>query len=217
MRSMGSFVRFFRRFDQRLGRSLVSLFCVLLLGAAACSTVLQNQPPAPGVPASGVQYLGECSTLGVIACSAVSMLSGDVALEHRSTCTAYRAANGAKVETCGSVEATVPDPVQPRAVMPNRQTTGPRGNLLTWSKNSINETNFVVERCEQINFTEKKDNKTVSCAGNWNSIGTVSANVTEYIDNTAVVGQTYLYRVKAANKSGSSGYSNEAMITTPSR
>lgn len=155
--------------------------------------------------------------LGVMACSAMSMLSGDGAVARRSTCTAYRTANGARVERCGSVEATVPENIEAKARTSKPQATGLGRNVLTWSDNSNNESNFVIERCDQVNLTEKDNKKTASCAGGWRPIGTVAANITQYVDSTAMVNQIYLYRVKATNGSGSSGYSNEAVITTPMR
>ena len=209
-----------RRLNRRIeGCRRASLSHVLVLGFAlsACSAHAQNQPAVTGAIPPGVQYSEECSTLGAMACGAVSLLSGDPAVERRSTCTAYRPANGTRVETCGSVEARVPDPIQAKAGTAQAQATGLAGNLLTWSDNSNNENSFVIERCDQLNMAEKDNKKTASCAGVLRPIGTVAASVNRYVDNTARVDQTYLYRVKAANKSGSSGYSNEAMITTPSR
>jgi hypothetical protein len=155
--------------------------------------------------------------LGIMACRAMSMLSGDAAVERRSTCIAYRNADGSRVEKCGSVEARVPEPMRaPRPTAP-RQATGSGRNILSWSDNSNNESNFVIERCDQVNLTANQDRKSAACAAGWRIIGTVAANVTQYIDDTAIVGETYLYRIKAINKSGSSGYTNEALIKTPPR
>lgn len=207
---------FNRRIEGRCGASL-SHAVVLGFALSACSTQPQKQPAVTGAVPLGVQHSEECSILGAMACSAMSMLSGDAAVERRSTCTAYRTANGTRVETCGSVEARVPETIEAKARTTKPQTTGFGRNLLTWSDNSNNEKNFVIERCDQVNLTEKDNKKTASCAGGWRPIGTVAANVTRYVDNTAMVDQTYFYRVKATNESGSSGYSNEAVITTPPR
>ncbi len=217
-------MRLSRKFKRRteVGRR-ASLSAVLILGFAlsACSTQTQNQPVTAAAPA-GVQYLESCSTLGVIACGAVSMLSGDAAVERRSTCVAYRTANNTLVETCGSVQAREPDPTPAKIATTKPpsvplQANGLGHNVLTWSANSNNEDNFIIERCDQLTVSQEENKQTVSCAGVWKSIGTVPAHVTQYVDDNATVDQTYLYRVKAANTSGSSGYSNEAMITTPSR
>lgn len=155
--------------------------------------------------------------LGVMACRAMSMLSSDAALERRSTCTAYRNADGTRVERCGSVEARVPETTREKAPPAALQATGSGRNILAWADNSNNENNFVIERCDQVNITVKDNNKSAFCAGSWRQIGIVAANVTQYIDDTAIVDQTYLYRVRAINKSGSSGYTNEAVIKTPPR
>lgn len=151
--------------------------------------------------------------LGAMACRAMSMLSGDGAVEQRSTCSAYRTASGTRVEICGSIPAKAAETREAKAPATTLQATGSGRNLLSWSDNSNNESNFVIERCDQVNLTEKA----ASCAGGWRAIGTVAANVTQYVDHTAVVDQTYLYRVKATNNSGNSGYTNEALIKTPPR
>jgi hypothetical protein len=170
----------------------------------ACSNPPQSHQTLTGTVTPQVEHLEECSTLGIMACRVVSLLSGDAAAERRSTCIASRGSNGTRTEKCGSVEAKAP-------------LVGTGRNVLTWSDNSNNETNFVIERCDQISLTVKDNNRTVSCAGGWRPIGNVEANVTSYTDNTALVNRTYIYRVKATNSMGSSGYTSEVAITTPSR
>ncbi|MGE5303735.1 MAG: hypothetical protein ACM3TN_10435 [Alphaproteobacteria bacterium] len=189
----------------------------MALALPACSSQVQNQPAGMGAVPLAVQHSEECSMLGIMACNAMSMLSGDATAERKSTCTAYRTANGTRVETCGSVEVTAPKTTEVKARTTKPQPTGSGRNILAWADNSNNESNFIIERCDQVNLTEKDNNKTASCAGGWKIIGTVAANVTQYVDDTAIAGQTYLYRVKATNKSGSSGYTNEAVIKTPPR
>lgn len=74
---------------------------------------------------------------------------------------------------------------------------------LTWTDNATNETSYKVER------------KT-GASGTWAEIAAnLTANSTSYTDNTVVASTTYYYRVRAANGSGNSGYSNEANVTTP--
>jgi hypothetical protein len=85
---------------------------------------------------------------------------------------------------------------------------------LTWSDTSDNESNFIIERCDQVQLASKDG--TATCTGTWRTVATVSANTTKYIDRTASTNQTYIYRVKAVNSQGSSGYT-EAVITTPAR
>ena len=207
---------FTRRIESRRGASF-SHAVVLGFALSACSNQPQNQPAGTGTVALGGQHSEACSILGVMACSAMSMLSGDAAVGRRSTCSAYRSADGTRVETCGSIEARVPETTEAKERTTKPQAIGGGRNFLTWSDNSNNENNFVIERCDQVNLTEKDNKKTASCAGGWRPIGAVAANVTQYVDNTAMVGQTYLYRVMATNNGGSSGYTNEAVITTPPR
>ena len=73
---------------------------------------------------------------------------------------------------------------------------------LTWADNSNNEAGFLIER------------KTGS-AGTYAQIATTAANTTSYSDTSVVASTTYYYRIRAANSSGDSGYSNEANATTP--
>jgi hypothetical protein len=82
---------------------------------------------------------------------------------------------------------------------------------LAWSDTSDNESNFIIERCDQVQLASKDG--TATCTGTWRTIATVSANSTEYIDKTASPNQTYIYRVKAVNSQGSSGFT-ETVITT---
>lgn len=198
----------------RFGSTSLSTALILALALSACATRPQNQPSVTGALPSGVEHSEECSTLGIMACRAMSMLSGETATERRSTCIAYRTRDGSRVEKCAAVEARVPDTIKERAPTALPQAKASGRNVLSWSDNSNNENNFVIERCDQVNLS---DQKTASCAGTWRSLGTVPANVTQYIDDTAIVDHTYLYRVKAINKGGSSGYTNEAVIKTPAR
>jgi len=73
---------------------------------------------------------------------------------------------------------------------------------LTWTDNSVNEDNFVIERSTN--------------QSNWSTItSSWPANNTSYIDTVPSAG-VYYYRVKATNRAGaSSGYSNTISITTP--
>jgi titin len=69
---------------------------------------------------------------------------------------------------------------------------------LKWRDNADNETGFQIER---------STNGTVFAV-----IASLAANTTRYKDARAVDGQTYYYRVAAANKVGLSPYSN--IVTT---
>jgi hypothetical protein len=72
---------------------------------------------------------------------------------------------------------------------------------LTWTDNAADEYGFQIERSlDEVN---------------WSQIGTVGADVTSYADKTVSPNTTYHYQVRAYNGSGSSGYSNTAIATTP--
>ncbi|MGH7782491.1 MAG: fibronectin type III domain-containing protein, partial [Candidatus Binatia bacterium] len=85
---------------------------------------------------------------------------------------------------------------------------------LGWSDNSNNENGFVIERCDQIVFQGEGVKKIAACSSGWTIVGRVGANVTSYVDNSALAKHTYLYRIKAVNQAGDSGYTTESVITT---
>lgn len=179
-----------------------------LAGAlVACSTSPQGEPDRRAMASQYVQHSEPCSALGIMACRAMALLSSDSV----PTCSASRARDGSRIETCGyapvRAKTAEPAPVNPNAYPVH----------LAWSDNSDNESNFVIERCDQIGIAPKGEKTTSSCSGVWRSIATVGANTTSYVDNTAALNQTYIYRVKAINSKGSSGYTQEAAITTPPR
>jgi hypothetical protein len=71
---------------------------------------------------------------------------------------------------------------------------------LSWTDNASNETGFRIERSlNGTSFTE---------------VGTVGANVTTYADTGLNASTQYWYRVRAANGTGLSDYSNSATATT---
>lgn len=72
---------------------------------------------------------------------------------------------------------------------------------LEWTDNSAVETAFRVER-------------RLEASTNWESIGTAGANVTRFVDVGLTPNTRYVYRVRASNSSGNSGYSNSALATT---
>lgn len=71
---------------------------------------------------------------------------------------------------------------------------------LFWNDNSSNESSFRIER---------------RTTGSFQDIAGVGAGTTSYSDTTIASGQSYVYRVRAINDAGSSGYSNEAAATAP--
>ncbi len=75
---------------------------------------------------------------------------------------------------------------------------------LSWTDNSPDETGFTIER-------------ETSAAGTWAPLATVAADVSAHTDTGLTRGQTYVYRVRAGNASGESGYSNEFTVTMPTQ
>jgi bacillolysin len=73
--------------------------------------------------------------------------------------------------------------------------------LLNWEDKSNNEERFAIER------------KTGSAA--FVEIDTAAANTTSFQDDTVAANRTYLYRVRAVNDAGPSGYTNEVTVNTP--
>src|ERR1051326_3724526 len=67
---------------------------------------------------------------------------------------------------------------------------------LSWTDNSGNENQFLIER-------------KLGIGGTYAQIDTVGANVTTYTDTSAkTANRPYIYRVRATNGSGDSAYSN---------
>jgi len=74
---------------------------------------------------------------------------------------------------------------------------------LSWRDNSTNEEGFKIDRKEG--------------TGQWNTIASVSADITSYSDQGLTIGTTYTYRTFAFNKGGNSPtYSNEVSVITKS-
>src|SRR5262245_51437098 len=202
------------------GSSIVSLTRAAALAAvlSGCSTQSQGLAVVAGPIASAVQQTEECTAFAEMLCMATSMLSGESGAG--STCSAYRT-GGTLVQTCGNIQAKAPAvaPARTGAGKPPAAPVDPSEAAaspvrLSWRDNSNNENNFVVERCDQVTLT---GSATGSCRGGWKVLGIVGANATTYEDRTALANHTYIYRVKATNSAGSSGYTNEMTTTTPSR
>ena len=71
---------------------------------------------------------------------------------------------------------------------------------LHWTDNATNETSNIVERSTDGGTT-------------FVTYATLGASVVSYADSVTTAGSTYVYRVKAANSAGYSGYSNTASAT----
>ncbi len=99
--------------------------------------------------------------------------------------------------------APAPDPNVRPAAPTNLTATkySTSGVTVAWTDASNNETGFKIER------------KT-GTGGTWGQIATVGAGVTSY-NNTGLAANTYyVYRARAYNGAGNSGYSNEESSTT---
>lgn len=128
-----------------------------------------------------------------------------------AACFVTRNVAGARVESCGS-------PATPASKIAAKRAGESFVSVrLSWSDNSKDEKGFVIERCDQTDVKEDRGKKTASCNGGWTLVATVAANVTRYVDKSAVPNRTYLYRVKAINDLGGSDYTNEALITAPAK
>ena len=96
--------------------------------------------------------------------------------------------------------APPPPPIAPTGLVATA--TSSSSINLTWTDNSSDESNFVVQR------------STTSGSG-FATIATLGSNITSYADTTGLsVSTTYYYQVYATNGVGSSGFSNEASATT---
>jgi len=188
------------------------LMCVVLgFGLSACATQAPTGSGAAARAALETTKTEDCSTVGIMACKAASLLSGNTAPGRRSTCFVSQSSSGGRTETCGLVESKAPTSGAERS---GDSFVSVR---LGWSDNSSNENGFVIERCDQIGFKDDGGKKIAACNGAWTTVGSVSANITSYVDNSAVANHTYLYRVKAINNTGDSGYTEEGMITAPAK
>ena len=192
-----------------------------VVAVAACSS--PSQAPTTKAAADSAQEVMECSYIGKMACSAKSLVTGDGVKNF--TCTATRSGS-TRIETCGSTTVAANPPKQNVASQPKpKPTKAPAKQdvrtgkpvTLSWKDNSTDEKTFIIERCDQVTLTAAGQNYSAKCVGPWQQIGSVATNVTTYTDATVTANQTYLYRIKAVNDSGSSAPTAEAAITTQGR
>ncbi|MEO7586624.1 MAG: multicopper oxidase domain-containing protein, partial [Arachnia sp.] len=100
-----------------------------------------------------------------------------------------------------STEVGANQPAAPTNLTATLQ-SGPRVSL-SWRDNATNETGFIVERSADAGATYT----TIATPGARNNTGTMT-----YINTTAVLGNSYLYRVSAVNAAGNSAPSNTAAV-----
>ena len=191
---------------------------------SACAAEIPRRTPIATAPSGDGQSSTECSLIGRLACSTMAIVTFEGSDSRQASCTASRS-GGTYIETCGTaVAAAATASVPPAAVPPPKAqiaTAKPTSALsssvqLTWKDNSNNEAGFVIERCDQVS-REMSSATTATCRGEWKTVGNVAANTTTYVDKTVTANQTYIYRVKATNSSGSSAYTPEAVITAPAK
>jgi hypothetical protein len=96
-----------------------------------------------------------------------------------------------------------PGPLPSAPTAPTTLSAAVNGNAinLNWTDTSSNEDNFLIERSS-------------NGGSSFTQIGTVLANVNTYTDLTPTTGIAYVYRVRAANSVGNSGYSNNSAPVT---
>lgn len=201
-------------------RAIRRLALVALVSGCASETPWRT-PSTSATPAP-TETANECSFVGRLACSTMAIVTFEGSDSQQATCTASRS-GGTYIETCGTATAvrTAAVPPPPPAPAKTQLATDNAGSAvrssvqLSWKDNSNNETGFVVERCDQVLKDNSTSKMAPTCRGPWKTVASVAANTTTYVDNTVTANQTYIYRVKATNSSGSSAYTPEAVITAP--
>jgi hypothetical protein len=78
---------------------------------------------------------------------------------------------------------------------------------ITWSDNADTEAGFVVERKSDVGSTSFEPTS-------FTQLTQLGANTTSFVDTEVFMGVEYIYRVRAVNAAGNSGWSNEAAHRT---
>lgn len=203
-----------RKLRVSISRFLPSWLCVIALAAGLSGCFAGSQPRAADeLQSASAQQTESCSIVGIMACKAAALASGAA----RATCIVSRNATGARVERCGTGETATPESQGTPAKQPDPAKKPSTLVQLTWSDNSNDEDSFVIERCDTVSVVSDGPTVRATCRGSWTAIGTVPANTTSYVDRSVALNRTYLYRIKAVNSAGSSGYTEEALFTTVSK
>jgi hypothetical protein len=87
---------------------MTSLAILPLLFLPACTAQPQSHPLNTAPVPTDARFLEQCTSMGVMACSLMSSLSGEAGVERRPACMAYRDSNWKLVETCGSLPVSHP-------------------------------------------------------------------------------------------------------------
>ena len=81
----------------------IFLTLLTIVFPAACLSPQTHPVDTAPIPANARILDEPCSPKGVMLCGAVSILSGDTAVERRSACIVYVEPGGRRVEQCGSL------------------------------------------------------------------------------------------------------------------
>ena len=175
-----------------MARGLKVFFTLVsVVFAATCSPQPQTHPVDTAPAPANVRMVEQCSTLGNMLCGAVSLLSGETAVERRSACMAYVETSGRRVEQCGSLPAS-----QSSIVSPSTKPSAPTKTAhLSWKDKSGNETGFRIYR---ITGNQKV------------KIAELGPNTTTYIDKDAPPKACYL--VVSFNSAGESSPTSKACL-----
>ena len=160
--------------------------------SVACSPRPQVHPTQTAPVPVKVRISEECSTAGKLLCGAVSMVSGDGAVERTAACFAYIEQSGRRVEQCESVPAS-----QPSSNSRASDSAGPTKTArLSWKDNSDGEDGFRVYRIVGDQITK---------------IAELKPNTTNFVDPAAP--QKACYVVVAFNSAGESAPTAKACLS----
>jgi hypothetical protein len=174
------------------GRKIFLLFVSAAL-PVGCSPQLQTHAVGTAPIPANARNVEQCSTLGNMLCGAVSMVSGETAVEGRSTCTAYVESSGRRIEQCGSVTASQVSSVSPPPTKPPELK---KTVYLSWKDNSHDEIGFRIYR---ITGSQKI------------KIAELGPNITTYTDKDAPLKACYV--VVAFNSAGESAPTSKACLS----
>ncbi len=173
-----------------MARGLKVFFTLVsVVFAATCSPQPQTHPVDTAPAPANVRMVEQCSTLGNMLCGAVSLLSGETAVERRSACMAYVETSSRRVEQCGPLPAS-----QSSIVSSSTKPSEPTKTAhLSWKDNSGNETGFRIYR---ITGNQKV------------KIAELGPNTTTYIDKDAPP----CYLVVSFNSAGESSPTSKVCL-----
>ncbi len=183
------------------------------LTAVATSSTQINLTWADNANNETAQYVERCAGAGCTNFVQVASLAANVTSYSDTGLTAgtsysYRVrAHGAAGDSAYSNTATASTsatvntaPAAPSNLISNAKTRNQV--VLAWADNASNELNYLIERC-----------KGASCT-NFIQVAKVGANVTAYSNTGLSRNTSYNYRVRAANATGNSVYSNTLSVKT---